>query len=57
MTPDYELEEIKARHAINMAEEAQRELKKAAPQIERFTETAAIFSKIENDLSTSHLEK
>ena len=41
MTPNSELEEIKARYAIHMAEEAQRELKKAAPQIERFTEIAA----------------
>lgn len=41
MTPDSELEEIKARYAIQMAEEAQRELTKAAPQIERFTAIAA----------------
>ena len=41
MTPDSELEKIKASYAIHMTEEAQRELKKAAPQIERFTAIAA----------------
>ena len=41
MTPDSELEEIKARYAIHMAEEAQRKLKKAAQQIERITAIAA----------------
>lgn len=41
MTTASELEEIMARHALHMAEEAQSELKKAAPQIERFTAIAA----------------
>lgn len=41
MTPDSELEEIKARYALHMAEEAQRKLKKAAQQIEKFTAIAA----------------
>lgn len=41
MTTASELEEIMARHALHVMEEAQGELKRAAPQIEKFTAIAA----------------